>query len=68
MKYNYWTLTSSADNVVEVAKKLNKKPVYLSPDASEELLEIDPNAAYIIGGLVDRTVMKNASLDRANEL
>jgi tRNA (guanine9-N1)-methyltransferase len=44
---------------------LNKKPIYLSPDASEELLEIDPDAAYVIGGLVDRTVIKNASLNRA---
>lgn len=68
MRYQHWILTSSADNVLEVAKKLNKKPVYLSPDSPDELLEIDPDAAYIIGGLVDRTVMKNASLDRSKEL
>lgn len=35
MKYNYWTLTSSPDNIIEVAKKMNKKPVYLSPDAED---------------------------------
>ena len=68
MKYHYWTLTSSADDIVEVAKKLGKNPVYLSPDSPDELNAIDPNAAYIIGGLVDRTVIKNASFDRAQEL
>lgn len=68
MRYEHWILRSNAENVVQVAKKLNKKPIYLSPDASEELLEVDPDAAYVIGGLVDRTVIKNASLNRAEEL
>jgi hypothetical protein len=35
MKYHYWTLTSSPDNIIEVSKKLNKNPVYLSPDSNE---------------------------------
>lgn len=68
MRSENWVLKQSTDNILEVAKKINKKPVYLSPDAEDELSEIDPEAAYIIGGLVDRTVIKNASLDRANEL
>lgn len=33
MRYQYWTLTSNTDNVLEVAKRMNKKPIYLSPDA-----------------------------------
>jgi Trm5-related predicted tRNA methylase len=37
MGYQHWILTSTADDVVEVAKKLNKQPVYLSPDAQEEI-------------------------------
>lgn len=45
---------------------MNKKPIYLSPDAPEQLTQIDPDAAYIIGGLVDRTVLKNASKYRAD--
>ena len=44
---------------------MGKKPVYLSPDAAEPLQDIDPETAYVIGGLVDRTVIKNASLNRA---
>ena len=65
MKYHYWTLKSNEEDVVEVSKRMNKKPIYLSPDASDTLDSIDPDAAYIIGGLVDRTVMKDASLSRA---
>ena len=44
---------------------MNKKPIYLSPDATDQLHQIDPDAAYIIGGLVDRTVIKKASFNRA---
>lgn len=65
MRYQHWILKSNTQNVLEVAHKLNKNPVYLSPDSPHELLEIDPSAAYIIGGLVDRTVIKNASFNRA---
>lgn len=41
---------------------------YLSPDAEEALLEFDENTSFVIGGLIDRTVVKNASLDRAKTL
>ena len=75
MNYKYWTLTSSEEDVVTVAKKMGKNPVYLSPDAPSTLDKIDPgkkipylDAAYIIGGLVDRTVIKNASFRRAEDL
>ena len=30
--------------------------VWLTPDASEPLLELDPSAVYVIGGLIDRSV------------
>lgn len=68
MGYQYWTLTSSEEDVLEVSKKMGKKPVYLSPDAPEPLTKIDPDCSYIIGGLVDRTVIKNASMIRARNL
>ena len=49
--------------------------VYLSPDAEKEMDSIEKgtifcylDTGYILGGLVDRTVLKNASLKRAEEL
>lgn len=42
--------------------------VYLTPDAEEELLEVDDETIYIVGGLVDRTIVKHATFNRANLL
>lgn len=41
--------------------------IYLSPDSENELETVDPsgNTIYIVGGLIDRTVKKWASFDRA---
>ena len=39
--------------------------MYLSPDAEEVLEEIDESMVYVIGGLVDRTVAKRASMELA---
>jgi len=41
--------------------------VYLSPDAEQELSDIQPEKVYVIGGIVDRTVKKGLSLSRAKE-
>jgi len=41
--------------------------VYLSPDAEQELSDIQPEKVYVIGGIVDRTVKKGLSLNRAKE-
>ena len=38
--------------------------VYLSPD-SRNLLKYNPNDIYIMGGLVDRSIERNASLAKA---
>lgn len=58
-----------------MGKQLNKKLIYLSPDGKEELKEVSMgnsvaylDHAYVIGGLVDRTIIKNASFNRAQEL
>ena len=32
--------------------------IYFSPDATEEIETIDPSKVYIIGGLVDRSIVK----------
>ena len=37
----------------------------MTPDANEELEKVDENAVYIVGGLVDRRIVKNATLNRA---
>lgn len=65
MCYQYWTLKSHKDDIVDVAKSGGKKLVYLSPDAPDPLETVEIDTAYVIGGLVDRTVKKNASLMRA---
>jgi len=44
-----------------------KEIVYLSPDAEEELTELQHEKVYVIGGIVDRTVKKGLSLQRARD-
>ena len=39
--------------------------VFLSPDASEVLTELDPAKVYVVGGLVDSSVKKQQSLSKA---
>ena len=46
--------------------KLKKEFVYLSPDAEEELDDVSEDKIYIIGGIVDRTVIQNLSMNRIN--
>ena len=45
-----------------------EKAVYLSPDASEEVSDITSDYVWIIGGLVDGTVIKDATKTKAEEL
>lgn len=42
--------------------------IYLSPDSENIMDKYDPNKIYIIGGIIDRTVSKNESKNRADLL
>jgi tRNA (guanine9-N1)-methyltransferase len=43
-----------------------KDIIYLSPDADDVLLQLDANAVYVIGGIVDRSVRKGQSIGKAS--
>lgn len=43
--------------------------IFLSPDAEEPVGDkLDPNAVYVIGGLVDSSVQKRTSLQKASDI
>lgn len=42
--------------------------VYLSPDANEVLQDFDEHTSFIVGGLIDRSVVRNATLSQATLL
>lgn len=54
--------------LVESLIKLKKEFVYLSPDAEEELEDVSDDKIYIVGGLVDRQVIKDRSLLRYSNI
>nr|XP_020647045.1 tRNA methyltransferase 10 homolog B isoform X1 [Pogona vitticeps] len=41
--------------------------VYLTPDAENALEEVDPQKVYILGGLVDESIQKRLTFQRAQE-
>ncbi|XP_005078944.1 tRNA methyltransferase 10 homolog B isoform X1 [Mesocricetus auratus] len=41
--------------------------VYLTPDSQQALEDIDPNTVYIIGGLVDESIQKKVTFQKARE-
>lgn len=49
----------------EAQKEGKKQLVYLSSDAEEVLDDLDPNCAYIIGGIVDRNAHKGVAHRKA---
>ena len=63
-----WCLFVYQDDIKNIPGLEQKEIVYLSPDAEECLEEINNNCAYVIGGLVDRTIQSKKSLERGNAL
>ena len=47
---------------------IKKNIYYLSADSENNIEDIDNNATYIIGGIVDRNKYKGLSLNKAKEL
>jgi len=45
-----------------------EKIIFLTPDSENDLDELDPEAIYCIGGIVDRNQLKNLSLSKATGL
>ena len=68
MRYQHWALTAHEEEVSIFGKDFHERLVYLSPDAEETLDTVDEEDIFILGGLIDRTVIKDASLMRAKEL
>jgi tRNA (guanine9-N1)-methyltransferase len=47
---------------------LPKELVYLTSDAEESLVSLDPSCAYVIGGIVDRNRLKKITFTKALQL
>ena len=63
--------SSSSARAVQVQPRLPlaaAEVCYLTPDADEELLSVDPRVVYVVGGIVDRTVKKGVFKARAEAL
>jgi tRNA (guanine9-N1)-methyltransferase len=60
----YQTLSSDLSSADNSKKEL----IYLTSDAEEVLTELNPNHAYVIGGIVDRNRLKGATFKKAQSL
>eukprot|EP01031_Cornospumella_fuschlensis_P039847 gene39847-48521_t len=60
---DHWFVDKHSEGAEQIFPK--DKLVYLSPDATEVLETIESDKVYVIGGIVDRSVKKNLTLDKA---
>ena len=56
------------EDLIDVFANRRDDIVILSPDSETTLTHLDKNKIYVIGGIVDRTVRKGATLQRAMEM
>ncbi len=64
---NWRSMDNTNSNITSSNNITDKPPqlVILSPDAREVLDEVDPNLTYVIGGSVDRMVVRGQTLDQS---
>lgn len=60
-----WPVVRDARDVWARRKARRGRVVYLTPDAEEALGELEAGVTYVVAGLVDRPVRKNATLNAA---
>ncbi len=70
MGSKFWYCNFEKEQFYNIEKliKLNKEFIYLSPDSNEELNEVSTDKIYIIGGLVDKPVIKDKTLLRISQI
>jgi tRNA (guanine9-N1)-methyltransferase len=64
---DFWQVNMFKEPFEVVFQDRLKDVVYLSPDGEEAITEFVPTKIYVIGGLVDNTIIKNQSKNRAEE-
>ncbi|CAL8472134.1 g11676 [Coccomyxa elongata] len=60
-----WVVTLHAESYMTAFHDSISDLVYLTADSPNELTELDPSKAYIIGGIVDRNRHKNVCCNKA---
>lgn len=65
--YDKWLIEKEDRSYIEAFQDQKEKLVYLTADSENVLNELDPNAIYIIGGLVDRNRWKGITMKKAEE-
>ena len=63
--YKTWIANFIEKDFTEMEEFDSSKIIYLTPDAEEYLEAVEEDKIYIIGGLVDRQVIKNETLNKA---
>ncbi|CDF33817.1 unnamed protein product [Chondrus crispus] len=61
-----WPVKLSENSLLETHEK--EKMVYLTHDAEDVLQTMDPDAIYVVGGIVDRNRLRCATMDKATRL
>jgi len=64
--FRKWKLHTHEEPVWEVFD--TSKLIFLTPDAEEDLQEVDEEKVYVIGGIVDRSVSKLQSKEQAEKV